>query len=211
MPEGVGVIYVVRHLATGRVYVGLTTRPLPERWAQHLRDASRPARRHRYFANALVKYGADAFAREIVERAVPRSSLATRERYWIAALRATERGHGFNMTEGGQVAPDNTGRKFSAEWRAALSTAHRGKKHSAEVRQKMGESRRRHYADPAARARLAESHRGRKFSDETRAKISAAHTGRKRDMRFLTEELREKYRAAARKMHEMRRAGKFLA
>jgi hypothetical protein len=80
-------VYCHTHIATGKRYIGITSRTVERRWAQHICQAksSRGGRWH--FPNAIRKYGPEAFEPSILE--------------WD--LRNPEKG--FNLAEGGEHKP----------------------------------------------------------------------------------------------------------
>lgn len=91
------VIYLVTNKINGKKYVGQTIRPLSERWKDHCR-----AKDKNYFHNAIRKYGADNFTREVIDTAETVEELDEKEIYWIAKLN-TLFPNGYNLKEGGNV------------------------------------------------------------------------------------------------------------
>jgi hypothetical protein len=59
MKQPYGRIYLVRHLRSGKVYVGQTVRKLKQKWKQHREQTG-----CRRLNNAIRKYGADGFSIE---------------------------------------------------------------------------------------------------------------------------------------------------
>lgn len=145
-----GVVYIVTHLASGRVYVGQTKQSVRARWAQH---CSQPhcARLHR----AIKKYGPDAFSVGVVAQADAQDSLDAAEVFFIEQMRATDRDKGFN-----------------------LMTAARGGRHTAESRNKMSQALTAAWDDPEKRARWSASRR-RPCRLDVAAKIAASNTGKR--------------------------------
>lgn len=89
-------IYTIRHLATGKAYVGRSV-DIIERWYQHRSDARR--RTTNPLHRALAKYGPEAFAWEIIILA-PVEDLVWLEAQFITS-RGTMKPDGFNI--GGTV------------------------------------------------------------------------------------------------------------
>ncbi len=94
-----GLIYKATHKDSGRCYIGLTTRTLKKRKAEHLESAriGSPL----YFHGALRQYGAKAFKWEVVTRRKTNEGLANAEIKYIEKFAAFT--DGFNATEGGEL------------------------------------------------------------------------------------------------------------
>ena len=153
----------------GKCYVGQTSRPLPTRIQEHMREATGGYHNNKLFGRALVKHG-DGVKWEVVAAVIPEWADAA-EQNAILACRALAP-HGYNLKEGGDRAAysDESKAKMSAiakgkpkspEHCAALSAAKTGKKLSAEHR-----------------AAIGKGGKGRKHSAATRKKIGAASVGR---------------------------------
>lgn len=96
-------IYRIRHLESGRSYIGWTTSP-EKRWKRH-RSLSRSGAKNAIHC-ALRKHGVDAFVFEIVEEFTGIEADARgREIQWIAS-EGTLSPDGYNMTAGGDGAED---------------------------------------------------------------------------------------------------------
>lgn len=159
--SGTGVVYIIRHKDTGRVYVGQTVR-LEKRMREHMRADT-------YFGNALRKHGREAFS--VMTISYPRDWLDFWESYWIANL-GSLCPRGFNMTEGGNNAPK------SEESRRRMSSAKLGKPQSEEHRRHRAEAQtgKKLSADRCARRSAAMT--GRCLSEETKRKLSAINIGK---------------------------------
>lgn len=142
-------IYQIRHIESGRVYVGSTNDP-SKRWKAHRRELDRGTHHSEYLQRAWNKYGTDAFVFEIIEPVLFIEDLISREQYWIDALHACDEDHGFNCapTAGSTlgVQPSEATRKERSERLKALWS-------DPEYRAKMTAQSRAIYADPEARKR----------------------------------------------------------
>lgn len=147
-PGVYGVIYLVEHLDSGKVYIGLTTTPLSVRWRQHVN----PGSNCRLLGYAIKKYGADAFSVTELDIAETKDQLDALEVFYIALFGSQKRARGYNLAPGGESG------KASAETRELLSRMRKGKKKS-----------------PEHLAKIAAALTGKKASPEARAKMSAAH------------------------------------
>lgn len=121
-----GIVYCVTRLLDGARYIGITTRPLSERWSAHV-SASR--RKRSRFCQAIRSDGRNGFILSVVEEDVPTESLPARERHWIAKLDTFEAG--LNGNRGGSTCPKRksgfirTAERLAKESGACLNTARR--------------------------------------------------------------------------------------
>jgi group I intron endonuclease len=193
-----GDIYGIRCTVTGRLYIGSTV-DVARRFYLHRRDLKLGKHHSPKLQNAWNKYGADAFAFEILERVGDVLFLVAREQFWIwrneaimlncsptagsplgvrrtdeqkARMRAIK--VAFYSTPEGKwhltrMQAANKGRKRTPEQRANLSAALKGKKLGREWTEQ-------------ARAEHSLVMAGRKMppvSDETKRRISEALVGKK--------------------------------
>jgi hypothetical protein len=91
--------YKITNLVNGKLYFGITTIGVSERWKRHLLDAkTRPTNAIR---QALRKYGPESFSIERVGGADNWDALCELERTLIAEANSLVP-HGYNMTSGGE-------------------------------------------------------------------------------------------------------------
>jgi group I intron endonuclease len=160
-------VYVVTHVASGKVYVGKTSVGPATRWRKHVGDAKAGRRRCPAFHGALAKYGADAFRWEVVASFDTEGAALAEEARLIAALRSTDRGRGYNVFADGT---GGVGHTVSGATRAKLRAASLGKTYSAETRKKLSDMRRgvkRPPRDPEWSRKISEA-RKREISAGTR-------------------------------------------
>jgi len=156
-----GGIYAIRHVETGRAYIG-SALSFEKRWQKHRLSLRHNEHFNRHLQYAWNKYSESAFRFEILEVVQDKNSLILREQFYIDLCRAANTRYGFNLspTAGGTM-----GVKFTEESRQRLSRAKKGTKYrpmSAE-----------------GRKNLSEAFTGKKKSKEHRLKISAALKGRR--------------------------------
>lgn len=94
-----GVIYRITNKVNGKVYIGLTTVPLDERWRNHINSVGR-VKRPLY--NSMKKHGIGNFIIEEIDRADDFEELGKLERKYIAEYKSTNPENGYNMTFGGE-------------------------------------------------------------------------------------------------------------
>ena len=115
-------IYGIRHIASGRIYVGSAVRT-NARWRHHRSQLQRGTHHSRYMQAAWEKYGAEAFEFVVLEIVPTPDDLLVRENEWISSSMATDRRYGFNCCP---VAGSQLGMKHSDEARSKMSAAHIG-------------------------------------------------------------------------------------
>lgn len=167
------IVYRLTNRLNGMSYVGITTRGLKRRLADHRRQAAKNPRwvLHR----AIQKNGMGAFDAEMLEETADIDALNAAEKRWIAQL-GTLHPNGYNLTSGGRGA---CGFKQSESQRKATGERSRGKVASAETRAKQSEAKRGWSPSSEMREAVRRAQTGRKRSAETCAKIGAAQKGRR--------------------------------
>jgi len=97
------IIYIVRNVLNGKVYIGQTRQSLSARRRAHLFEARNGSRS--YFHAALRAHGTEAFVfEEIVHCFTGRQEdLNNLEKLLIADYAATSAAHGYNLTTGGDA------------------------------------------------------------------------------------------------------------
>lgn len=158
-----GRIYCITHKETERVYIGQTVSSVAQRWASH-KSQSACVLLHR----AIVKYGADAFSVEQIDRADSKSELDELEAFYISAFGSTNRSNGFNLRGGGSFG------KHSDESKAKMSVAVRKAYENPEFRAKLsavrtGKKRTKEYCDLASQRMI-----GTKLTEFAKQKIAHA-------------------------------------
>ena len=171
-----GYVYKITNTVNGKCYIGISVNePEKDRIQKHLSGKG-----NRIIANAVKKYGRDAFTYEVLEANVFDELLPDLEVAHIAKLN-TIVPHGYNLTRGGdgagslseqtrqRISASLKGKPLSAETRRKMSEAHKGKKgkpHSAETRRKISEAskgKKRPQRSEEHRRKLSEANRGKKF------------------------------------------------
>lgn len=210
-----GFLYALT-FASGKKYIGITTRSMPRRLSDHRRAAARGNTAAVY--SAWRKYG---------EPSVSTLAVVENAQLYDTEMRAIKIfntfGHdGYNSTPGGEASPMlvpatakkvsllastperiarnievHLGSKRSDEARARMSAGHtginKGVPKSAEHRRKISEANkiavRTYVATPEHCAKISKANLGRKFTEEHKQKIAAARRGQK-----LSEEHKQKLR-----------------
>ena len=95
------IIYKLTNTVNNKIYVGGTTDTIDTRFHRHvvrsLKGSEYPLHK------AIREYGEEAFEKVIIEDCSSLEQMNERERYWIAALSATNPEIGYNTDKGGHV------------------------------------------------------------------------------------------------------------
>lgn len=102
MEKQMRIVYKVTNQGTEEAYIGITTRSIEERKADHIKKANKGTGGH--FQEAIATYGADAFTWEQIDTAASSNELAEKEKKYILQYNCQEQGYnsdcggGFNKT-----------------------------------------------------------------------------------------------------------------
>lgn len=165
-------IYTIRNLASGKVYVGISSR-LKARWRAHKNGATTSSR---HLTNSIKKHGVENFEFSHIADALTFDDAHAVERALIVEYNCKSP-NGYNLTDGGEGAP---GHVPSAETRRKVSLAHKGKKLSEETKRRVSAGRMGQKHAPEVYIRIGMKQRGKQFSPEHIEKLRISSTGRKR-------------------------------
>ncbi len=216
------IIYCHIHHESDRRYVGLTKMTWRKRWNRHVYCAvKRNDKTH--FANAIRKYGKDAFDHKVLEVCNSLEEGNAAEEKWIEHFDSTNPEKGFNLKRGGAHTPHPVKNPWDrpefrakmkrhlksfiaagqspearAASKAALNTPESKVKRSAAAKASLArpETRKKREAmraDPAYGKTISDSLKASLFSDEARARMSEASRS------SATPEVRERRSASLRK------------
>lgn len=171
------IIYKIRNKINKKIYIGLTTKDLSKRIAEHVSENKS------YIQKALNKYGLQSFAVTIIDSAESRAVLCEKERYWIQHYNC-KAPNGYNLTDGGDglINPSKVVRnKISntLKEKHIITKGFAGRNHSAESRKAISEG----LLNSKKRKKYNESRLGKKikpFTEEHKRNIGLANKGNKR-------------------------------
>lgn len=172
--------YRICSLIDGKVYIGITSRSLKARWAEHLYE-SRRKRSGMTISAAIAKHGAENFVIETVCCARSWGDICDAERLLIDQY-SCRTPRGYNLREGGEGA---FGYKPSADAVERSAAKHRGRpchpNTIAAAHARKGQPK------PAGHgAKVAAARRGKQRSPETKAKLRAYWATRRAAGEFKT-------------------------
>lgn len=179
-----GTVYGIRHIESGRVYVGITIQRVSKRWAYHRWSLRNGSHVNPYLQNAWNKHGGAAFEFVILETCESEAELNAAECRRIEVLG----GLAYNLKSGGGF-----GGTPSNESRQRMSQAGKGRPKSAETRQRIGAANKgvSRARTPEGEANLQAARRAAFQKPEYREKRRLAALGREH-----TPEARERMRDA---------------
>lgn len=97
-----GYIYKITNDINGKMYIGLCTSTIQERFQRHCQDRKKDSHKERPLYRAMNKYGTEHFHIEVIEEC-PMDNLGEREQYWISYYNTYA--EGYNATLGGEGKP----------------------------------------------------------------------------------------------------------
>ena len=179
----------------GKHYIGQCRQPAESRWKQGHGYNNQP-----FVYNAIMKYGWENVAREIVYAGLSRKDAYIKEAETISKLNcnAANGGDGYNLSGGGEGGFN--GGKHTEETKRRLSETHAGenncfygKTHTPEARQKISEAGTKRFSSKAAREALSKACKGRvspmkgkKLTPEARKWLSEINSGEKHPQYGMT-------------------------
>jgi group I intron endonuclease len=93
------IIYKVINKLNNKVYVGMTSKTLLERFNGHIKSAKKPKYR---LHQAIHKHGEENFIVEELEKVTSQEEANEKEIFWISFFDSTNYSFGYNMSNGGQ-------------------------------------------------------------------------------------------------------------
>jgi len=170
-------IYAIRHVLTGREYVGSAVN-IEKRWKEHVRQATRGKHHSRFFQRSWLKHGAECMEFRVL-LLCDKKRLLMYEQACIDGLRPV-----FNVapTAGSQLGfkhSDSAKAKMSAA--ASRTRNFTGHRHSEESRQRISERRKGKGGGartPERCANISAALTGKTVPEEVRKKISESLSGR---------------------------------
>lgn len=95
------IVYKIYNDIDDKIYIGITTRTLNERWNEHRSRIEE--RKHCHLYAAMLKYGIEHFFIEKIDEATTKEELYQKEEYYIKLWDTQNKEKGYNMTPGGDA------------------------------------------------------------------------------------------------------------
>lgn len=206
------VIYQIRHVASGKTYVG-STNSWKRRQMEHRAELRSGRHCNPHLQKSWAKHGEPAFEFSVLEQLADLDQIVEREQHWIDTLNAAKTG--FNICP---VAGTRRGVPHSPEHKAKISAAKMGHAVAESTKALIREKRAAQIITPESIAKTQAGNTGKKRtaefcarlsskltgitrSPETRAKVAAANIGKK-----ASPETRAKMSASAKAARARRKA-----
>lgn len=166
------IIYCIKNKVNQKEYVGLTKRPLEQRWKQHVQESNRENswEWNTPLGNAIKKYGKDEFDVFILEHCESEEELKQKEILLIKERKSLVKFGGYNLTEGGD---GRLGVKLSDETKRKIGIGNKGKTYTEETLHRMSVA-----AKKRSIGKLSPM-QGKKHTEEAKLKIVSHLIGRK--------------------------------
>ncbi len=163
-------IYCHQHIESGRRYVGLTKLTMLKRWNSHVHSSNRKKGGWSHFANAIRKYGKDAFSHEILEVCSDLEVANLAEESWIELLETRNPEKGFNLAKGGAHTPHPVKNPWDRpEFRDKVVAGMKRKGQDPAWRASVSSGLKLALQDPEIKARMSERARLQSSQPETTA------------------------------------------
>jgi group I intron endonuclease len=124
-------IYIHQNKINKKIYVGYSANP-KSRWQSTKSHAFNPkSKAYNYvISKAIRKYGWDNFDHKIIEQFDCKGKALEAEKFWIKFFKSNilvyGGDYGYNLHEGGNCPPDQTGHKHTDKVKMAISNAQKG-------------------------------------------------------------------------------------
>jgi len=175
-------VYCIKNIINNKEYIGLTKRPLEQRWKQHIYESNKKDswEWNTPLGNAIKKYGKDSFQVFVLEVCSSETELKLKEIQLIKERKSLASETGYNLTLGGD---GRLGYKLSEETKQRIGQGNLGKVMSVDAREKMSVAAKKRcvgklspmdgkkHTDDALK-KISQSSKGRIFSEESRRKKS---------------------------------------
>ena len=93
-------VYKITNIINQKVYIGITSRTIEERFKEHKYRMNERIDLHLY--SSMKKHGVENFKVELLESCDTLESLFTQERFWISKTNSNNPLFGYNNTNGGE-------------------------------------------------------------------------------------------------------------
>lgn len=171
-------VYIHTNKANGKKYIGITKQKPENRWGK---DGVNYKNKCPHFWNAILKYGWDSFAHDIIATELNQEDACRMEIEMIAQFKTQDRRYGYNTMEGGTAPsiPDEVRAKMSASMqgnRNGLGHPCSDEKKNKISRAQKGKTLTEEHKKHISEAKKGKTHKS--LSDESRKKIADKHDKR---------------------------------
>lgn len=169
------IVYKITNTINQKIYIGITTRSLSQRWAEHCKEARSNSQKaiHR----AIRKYHVENFQKEIIDNSSQSlEELFLKEKGYIEQYNSFNNPQGYNCTSGGDFF------QMTSEERLKRAQRMLGCKHTEETKLKISQTKKLYptIITDEYRQKISQSSKGRIFTPESIEKRAKKLRGQKR-------------------------------
>lgn len=162
-------IYLITNRVNSKTYIG-QSKDITKRWSDH-RRAVLNNNPKQIVHHAMIKYGLNDFVFEVIFGSKTQDDINWAEEYFIQHYDSTNSEKGYNLTNGGSVAPK------TEEWKRKVSEKLMGHEVTQETRDKVSRGNTGKVRTDEFKKNVGEFHKGKIVSEETREKLSTLNKG----------------------------------
>lgn len=160
------VVYKHTNKINGKIYIGITCRPVSKRWGAQ----GQCYKNNAHFYSAIQKYGWDNFEHEILFSDLSLTKASSKEQELVNFYVSYNPKFGYNGTKGGEFAIE-----FTEETKRKMSESRKGREITDEWRQHLSEAGKGHVP----------WNKGGRLTQEHKEKLRIASTGRKQSAKAI--------------------------
>lgn len=160
-------VYMHKNKANGKVYIGITSRSVSERWLNG------KGYTHGRFKTAINKYGWDGFEHTILYENLSQADAEKKEIELINQYNSKDRRFGYNLCSGGRT---RSGFKHSEEARKKIAYAARNM--SDETKEKIRIANTGYVMPKEQKEKISNSNKGKSFTKIHRQRLKDSHIGK---------------------------------
>lgn len=167
-------IYKLTNIINHKIYIG-QSKDVAQRWRHH-RASVKNNRPTQIVHHAMIKHGLDNFVFEIIFSCYTQDDINWAEEYFIHYYDSRNPEKGYNLTNGGSVAPK------TEEWKRKVSEKLMGHEVTQEARDKISQGNTGKIRTDEFKKNVSIFHKGKEVSEETRQLLSTINLGNKNNL-----------------------------
>lgn len=114
------IVYIIRNVVNGKIYIGATAKSWQLRWDQHIMESQKPHNYKYPLHLDILKYGSHSFRIDEIEECDNREMMLRREIHWIKKLNSGVIFGNYNLKFGQSIPPYRVNKEVIKGIKAAL-------------------------------------------------------------------------------------------